>query len=298
MNQPISLFYLYNVIRLKYKQGDIVHIHHPNLLASLPILFLSKYVSIITHWHSDILNKGIFNFIGSLLSLALVIKSKYIICTSKTYALNSSILKYFKKKIKVIPIFLKEYKTKKNTVSINTKTCNIIFIGRLVKYKGVSFLINAMRYLPANFNLIIIGNGPEYRDLKNMIKKNKFSKKIKIYKKTSDNKKMYLLKRSDIFCLPSISKQEAFGVVLLEAMMLKKPVVTCKILGSGVEEVNKNNITGLSVEPKNSKLIAEAILKINRNYKYYSNNSYKRFKKLYSQKKIEPKIIKFFHNLK
>ena len=67
---------------------------------------------------------------------------------------------------------------------------------------------------------------------------------------------------SDIFCFPSITKNEAFGLALAEAMYYEKPAITFTIPGSGVNYVNLNDETGIEVDNRNVKKYAEAIEKL------------------------------------
>jgi glycosyltransferase involved in cell wall biosynthesis len=88
------------------------------------------------------------------------------------------------------------------------------------------------------------------------------------------------LSKCDVFCLPSISRNEAFGLVLVEALYFGKPLVTTNVEGSGMNFVNIDNFTGFVVEPRNPKALAEAINKILSDedlYKILSQNAKKRF---------------------
>ena len=67
---------------------------------------------------------------------------------------------------------------------------------------------------------------------------------------------------ADIFCFPSITKNEAFGIALAEGMYFGKPAVTFNIPGSGVNYVNIKDETGLEVANGDSKAYAEAIKKL------------------------------------
>ena len=90
----------------------------------------------------------------------------------------------------------------------------------------------------------------------------------------------------DIYCLPSIVKSEAFGIVQIEAMSFSKPIVATKIDGSGVDWVNKNHVSGVNVNPKNSRELAVAFNELMSNddiYKKYSEGAKNRFDKLFNR---------------
>jgi rhamnosyl/mannosyltransferase len=75
-------------------------------------------------------------------------------------------------------------------------------------------------------------------------------------------------KNCDIFVLPSITRNEAFGIVQLEAFFYNKPVISTLIPGSGVSWVNKNNKTGKVVIPMNEYELVNAILEISGDKKF------------------------------
>jgi len=106
-------------------------------------------------------------------------------------------------------------------------------------------------------------------------------------------------KACDVFCLPSTEKTEAFGLVLVEAMVFGKPVLATNIPGSGTSWVNVNNVTGLNVEPKNSKALAEGILKImdEENYQTFSVNARKRFEEKFTNVKFIDKLKNYYSGL-
>jgi rhamnosyl/mannosyltransferase len=67
----------------------------------------------------------------------------------------------------------------------------------------------------------------------------------------------------DVFCLPSIEPAEAFGIVQIEAMASARPVVCCQ-LGNGVNWVNPDGETGLTVPPGDSAALAGALARLER----------------------------------
>ena len=69
----------------------------------------------------------------------------------------------------------------------------------------------------------------------------------------------------DIFCFPSVTKNEAFGLALAEGMYFEKPVVTFNIPGSGVNYVSINGNTGIEVPNRNVDAYAKALDKLAKN---------------------------------
>ncbi|MEM4397108.1 MAG: glycosyltransferase, partial [Candidatus Woesearchaeota archaeon] len=101
----------------------------------------------------------------------------------------------------------------------------------------------------------------------------------------------------DIFVLPSVYRSEALGMSMVEAMAIGIPVVSTKIKGSGVVFVNKNNITGFVVEPRNSLKLAQALDKLLNDFelrKKFGQNGRKRTLKLFNLNSYVKKLIKIY----
>ena len=84
---------------------------------------------------------------------------------------------------------------------------------------------------------------------------------------------------------PSITRNEAYGISLAEAMWFGKPGITFKVEGSGVNWVSISNETGLEVENGNSKKYSEAIVKLSTDrylYNRLSKNAFDRAHNLFS----------------
>ena len=114
----------------------------------------------------------------------------------------------------------------------------ICCIARHVKQKSLDFLIKAFSEFRKNnikSKLILVGNGPETKNLKILSKELKLDKDI-IWIDYSENV-LKILKLSNVFVLPS--RYEGFGLVLLEAMYAKRPIIASKV--SAIPEVIKNN---------------------------------------------------------
>ncbi|EIU7556050.1 glycosyltransferase [Providencia rettgeri] len=266
---------------------DIIHIHLPNPLANLAIFLAnSKNVKIVIHWHSDIVKQKKLKFFYKPLQSWLLKKACSIITTTPVYGDCSKDLLNYKNKITTIPIGINPHNYSINTEiisSIKAKYLNkkIIFsLGRLVYYKGFEYLVEACAKLPDNYVVLLGGNGEEKLKLIQKIKLLNLQDKFILLGFIKDTDLPSYFAACDAFCLPSIEKSEAFGVVQLESFLFNKPVVSCNIPGSGVSWVNQDNISGITVEPKNSDKLASALLTVTQdttsfpNLKAYFNENF------------------------
>jgi rhamnosyl/mannosyltransferase len=132
----------------------------------------------------------------------------------------------------------------------------ILFVGRLVYYKGLEYLIRAMKGVDAK--LIIIGNGPQRFKLKIMAKLLRVDHKILWRGEVSDEMLPIYYHACDLFVLPSCADSESFGLVILEAHASGKPVVSTD-LPTGVTFTNLHQKTGLVVLPRDVVALRDAI---------------------------------------
>ena len=279
-NTPIffNFFWFKDYIR----KFDIIHLHLPNPIFLFYLSFIKlKDQKIIIHWHSDII--GYF-FLKSLLRFfekIVLKKSKYIICTTKSYAKTSLALKKFNSKIVIVPLFIF-----KNSLPImknknkNKNFYNILSVGRLVKYKGYKNLIGAISLLPKKYVLNIIGDGPERNNLLNLIDTHNLKNRVKLMGNLDNKTKFNEYQKADLFVLSSISRKEAFGLVLIEAMYYNLPILTCYIEGSGVNEVN---FSGLICYKNNQLELSKSIKKAINNLKKKKINYFKFYQKKYTE---------------
>ena len=300
---PISLEFIKKFLDIEANY-DIIHIHSPNPLAEILSIYSRRKV--IIHWHSDIVKqKLLYSFYKPIQKKALQ-KAEKIIVTSPQYLNTSEQLKDYKQKATIVQLALNTKRLDINDESKNEikKVLNImnnkkivLAIGRLVEYKGFEYLIKASKYLNDDLIVIIIGGGPLYYQLRKKINNEKLNDRVFLLGRVN-NVSSYM-KYCDLFCLPSISRNEAFGLVLVEALYFGKPLVTTNVEGSGMNYVNINDETGLIVPPKNSKALADAINKIfadENRYKKLKENAFKRFKE-FDIDSVTDKIINIYNNI-
>ena len=103
----------------------------------------------------------------------------------------------------------------------------------------------------------------------------------------------------DVFCLSSVQKTEAFGIVQIEAMSCGKPVVATQIPQSGVAWVNANGVSGLNVPPADAAKLAEAIKSITADadaYRRYSAGALERYRNLFTKERMIEKCLSIYEN--
>jgi rhamnosyl/mannosyltransferase len=132
----------------------------------------------------------------------------------------------------------------------------VFALGRHVYYKGFDVLIQAMRNIDAV--LWLGGTGPLTSQLDSMVKEAGIADKVHLVGAIAHTELPAYYEACDVFCLPSTERSEAFGLVQLEAMYFRRPVVATA-LGTGVEWVNQNGTTGMLVPPKNVSALSQAL---------------------------------------
>ncbi|MDO8740487.1 MAG: glycosyltransferase family 4 protein [Candidatus Woesearchaeota archaeon] len=216
----------------------------------------------------------------------------------------TDLLKINKNKIAVFPMPFdrnKFYPVKKGRNKIKT----IFTMGKLVKRKGVNYLVDACSILKdkkIDFKLIIVGKGPEEESLKEQIKNLNLEKNITIIPSVPHKELVKYYNDADVFVLASITdwkgETEAFGVVFAEALACKTPVIGTRT--GGIPDVVIDGKTGILVEEKNPKQLADALIKILKNEKLakkLAENGYKYVHENFTAEKIAGKTIKVYNEV-
>ncbi|MBU0647081.1 glycosyltransferase [Patescibacteria group bacterium] len=269
-SMPLSLDF-FKLFKNLIKKADLIDLHLPFPLANLAFFLFRPKTSLIIHYHSDIVKQKFFAFLLRPIVLHTLKSAKKIIVSNPNLIKNSVLLKQFEEKCVVIPFGVDSNKfqitseQEKKIQDIKNKYGKfILFVGRLIYYKGVKYLIKAIKNMDAN--LVIIGQGPLASKLKVKSQKLKVESKIFFTSKLEEGNLINFFHACELFVLPSIYQTEAFGIVLIEAMACGKPIISTE-LGTGTSWVNQNGITGFVVQPKNSHELSSAIQKIINNKK-------------------------------
>lgn len=248
---------------------DVVIFHYPNPFVTHFLLkSLSVNVQLFVYWHLDITKQKLLGKLFHFQNKALLKRANKVIATSPNYVDGSKYLSKVADKCIVVPNCINERRlvvTDESTLlSEKIKLENqgkilCLAVGRHVPYKGFEYLIKAFDKLDGNVVLNIAGEGELTESLKKQAADNP---NIHFLGKIDDaTLKAYYL-ASNIFCFSSITKNEAFGLALAEAMYFGLPAVTFTINGSGVNYVSINGETGIEAPNRNVAEYANALKKM------------------------------------
>ncbi len=266
----ISTFFFIHK-KLKKKKFDYILINnggYPGSLTSYLVIissfFLKKKVAMIIrnfpdHNYKKNLTMLIVRFVIKLFNCNIISVSKSL---KKSLEIDAGINR---EKIKVIynGISIQNKQRFLNEKKVKVKNNSVGIFGRIEPRKGHHLLIMAWKLVEKklpNLNLYIVGNGDSkyVKSLKKIINKENINKK-KITWLNYTNNIYTLLKQIDLVIVPSI-KFESFGRVAVEAMALKKPIITSNF--GGLKEVNINKITGFTVNIKDKKMFSNKIIEL------------------------------------
>ncbi|MCD6446142.1 glycosyltransferase family 4 protein [Candidatus Bathyarchaeota archaeon] len=174
----------------------------------------------------------------------------------------------------------------------------VLFVGRLVYEKGVHVLVNAIPKVleEVNAKFVVVGTGYMKNPLSELVKRTGLAHKV-IFTGFIDEKILRRLQIcADVSVVPSLF--EPFGIVVLEAMAAKSPIVVSDT--GGLSEIVEHEKTGVKVYPDNPDSLAWGIKKVLLNdsfAEYIRENAYKTIVEKYTWDKISCQTKKVYENI-
>ncbi|EGI77321.1 group 1 glycosyl transferase [Hylemonella gracilis ATCC 19624] len=249
------------------KPFDAFHLHFQDPLSHLASLLLPRKVPRVITWHHDIVRqKAMLSAYRPWLQNELRRADALVAATQAHFDTSAQIPVDIPAERKhVIP-----YGLDFGNLALNHSTVllvdalrvradgrKLIFaLGRHVSYKGFDVLIAAMRQVDAL--LLLGGSGPLSDALKAQAHALDVADRVAFVGRIPEADLAAYFHACDVFCLPSVTQVEAFGLVQLEAMACGKPVI-CTLLNNGVNVVNVNGETGMAVPPQDAGALAIAL---------------------------------------
>lgn len=252
---------------LAREDADLIVLHEPNPMALVAYFLARPSGRLIVWYHSDVIRPSwrYRLFYRPFLRFALS-RAVRIVVSSPALGRSAPELQDFQAKCTVIPFGIDPRPHASDAILTRAfelrREANrpiVLFVGRLVPYKGVDVLLEGLAGLEACG--LIVGDGPQRTALEARARELGILGRVKFLGSVADVELAALYRACDVFVLPSVTRQEAFGVVQLEAMAAGKPVVSTD-LGTGVGWVNRHGETGYVVPPADPVALREALRRL------------------------------------
>jgi len=253
----------------KERRFQAILLHYPNPMAvaalALSLLFLRKREKIVVWHHADVLlddgwKRALYALFRPIEEFVFRRTDAFVAATPHHIACSDT-FRRFADRTSIIPYAIpnrwfevsgdEKDAARRLWESLGGKF--LLFVGRLVPYKGLDTLIRAADRIQCR--IVVIGTGPLEGALRKEIAARGLSDRVVLLGKVDDLRPYYL--GCDFFVLPSVSTLEGFGIVQIEAMGVGKPVVSSD-LPSGVTYVNVHGETGLTFHVGDDAAFAEA----------------------------------------
>ena len=261
---------------------DVLHLHLPNTSAFWALkIRRARAIPWVVHWHSDVVGPGLDAKLKMLYPFyrpfeqALLKRAEVVIASSTPYLESSRALQPWRDKCRVIPLGLDPARLE------TTGDCEasgwrysdklrVLAVGRLSRYKGFGVLIRAAARVP-EAEVLIAGEGDQRNRLERLLRKvsdgsteNGPGSRIRLLGAVDNASRNRLMAGSDVFCLPSVNRGEAFGLSLVEAMAASKPAIATRVPGSGMGWVVRAGQTGWLVDAGDVESLAELLRRLSR----------------------------------
>jgi len=259
---------------------DVISLHLPNLSGMVSVLALG--VPFIVHWHAPVTVTDLGPKARVLLPLYRILesltlkKALLLVVTGSAMRDDCPELAAHRNKCRVVPLGIDMLpdNTASETPANSFTRCGrsvgdkdtpgvahlpvVLSLGRFAAYKGFDRLVRTAALVP-DACFVMAGDGPLLETTKLLARDLGLAHRISFPGRVDDATRDALYEACDLFCLPSVSPGEAFGLVLLEAMAHGKPVAASCPPYSGVKDVVEHGITGILVPPDDPLSLAKAI---------------------------------------
>lgn len=248
---------------------NLLHLHAPNPLGDAAGLLCAGSAPLVLSWHSDIVRqRALLRLYGPTQRRVIDRADRIVVFTPDHYASSTQLRQPgVEAKLKVVPMGFdfSRLDTSRADAAMTERLDQfangrplLLTVGRHVYYKGYEYLLAALARLRSDAVLAMVGSGPLGEGLRRRVAELGMAERVLFLGEVSSAQLAAAYHRCDLFTLPSIEPSEAFGMASAEAMACGKPAVVCQ-LGNGVNFLNRDGITGLTVAPRDAQALANAL---------------------------------------
>jgi rhamnosyl/mannosyltransferase len=228
--------------------ADVVHAHVPNPMGELACLSLDRGTALVTSFHADVADASPAGVAYARLQQRFLRRADAIVAASPAMA-RSLALAAHRKRVRLVPygVDAGEWPAGEEQVQAIRRRHPgplVLFLGRLVHYKGLEVLVAAMHGVTAT--LLVVGDGPRRPTLEARVALAGLDRRVVMVGRVANDERAAYYRAADVFALPAVSSAEAFGIAMLEAMSLGTPAVSTEV-GTATSWVNQHGSTGLVV---------------------------------------------------
>jgi len=251
---------------LRRTSADLVVVHEPNALALVAHWLVASKAPLVVWFHADLVRPSwkYDRLYKPFLTRALN-QARAVVVSSPQLGESATGLREFRHKCAVVPFgvdadafdvrapapaWLREF----HAAHAGRLA---LMVGRMVPYKGVGVALRAL--VGTDLRLVIVGTGPELVAAQAEVRALGLADRVHFAGSLSDDDLRACYQVCDFLVMPSVSRQETFGVVQLEAMAAGTPVINTA-LPTGVPWVSRHDETGLTVPPGDVEALRSAMV--------------------------------------
>ena len=239
-------------LKLIWEKWDYMEVDHMPFfpLYFVKLVCLVKGKKMVATWH-EVWGKEYWKmYLGKMGVVAYLIEKHSVNLPNKIISISEHTSNKLKSelncKCEIVTIPIGVDAGKINSIKPNKKTSDLIYAGRLLSHKNIDVFLQAIAEIKKEnkkIKAIIIGDGPEKKNLERLTTKLKLNNNVKFLGNVPTDTEVYsLIKSSKVFVFPS--SREGFGVVVIEAFACGVPVITVNEKDNAAKDLVKIGKTG------------------------------------------------------